>query len=143
MGTDEAQRPPEAMPPVSINFPVLIHRIHRGEELTQKPLIVYGFGGRPIDFSNVFFPGNLAACETCHLPGAYDLPLPGNAQPTIITQAGKAISTTPPIRSACTSCHDTGAVAGHAELMTTTNGIETCDVCHGAGKEFDVTAVHH
>jgi OmcA/MtrC family decaheme c-type cytochrome len=58
-GTDEAQRPAEAMPPTSINFRVLIHRIHRGEEANQ-PLQVYGFGNNLIDFGEVRFPGNLA-----------------------------------------------------------------------------------
>ncbi|MBI5293364.1 MAG: OmcA/MtrC family decaheme c-type cytochrome [Chloroflexi bacterium] len=140
-GTDEARRPAEAMPPTSINFRVLIHRLHRGEE-ANNPLVVYGFGGRPIDFGNVIFPGNLAACQTCHVAGTYGLPLPGGVQPTTVTQAGKVISTTLPIRSVCTACHDSTAASGHVELQTTGSGIETCAVCHGAGREFDVTKVH-
>ncbi len=139
--TDEERRPPEAMPPATVNFRVMVHRIHRGEELVS-PYIVYGFGGNPIDFSTIFFPGNLADCETCHLPGAYDLPLPGGVLPTTVTQAGRVISTTLPIRSVCTACHDSAAVTGHVELMTTPNGLETCEVCHGVGKEFDVIKVH-
>ena len=142
MATDEVRRPAEAMPPTSINFRVLIHRIHRGEELAQKPFIVYGFGGQPIDFSNIFFPGNLAACETCHLPGTYDLPLPGGVESTTVLQAGQVVSSTQPIRSVCTACHDSTAVSGHIELATTATGLETCEVCHGAGREFDVTKVH-
>ncbi|HLE28783.1 MAG TPA: hypothetical protein VI793_11740, partial [Anaerolineales bacterium] len=141
MGTDEAQRPKEVMPPTSINFRVLVHRIHRGEEATE-PLQVYGFGGQRIDFSGVVFPGNLAACETCHLPGTYDLPLPRAVQSTIVTQAGKTVSTLLPTRSVCTACHDSTAAAGHAELQTTASSVETCEVCHGPGREFDVTAVH-
>ncbi|MEK7275812.1 MAG: OmcA/MtrC family decaheme c-type cytochrome, partial [Chloroflexota bacterium] len=141
MGTDEANRPPEAMPPTSINFRVLIHRLHRGEEATQ-PLIVYGRNGRLFDFSNIIFPGNLAACQTCHVAGSYDLPLPGGVQSTTITQAGQAVSATLPIRSVCTACHDSAPVAGHVELMTTGSGVETCEVCHGAGSEFDVIRVH-
>ncbi len=142
MGTDEARRPAEAMPPTTINFRVLIHRIHRGEE-ANNPLVVYGFGGRPIDFGEVVFPGNLAACQTCHLPGTYDLPLPSGVQPTTITQDGQVVSTILPIRSVCTACHDSVPVAGHVELMTTASGLETCEVCHGVGAEFDVTRVHH
>lgn len=141
VATDEARRPPEAMPPTSINFRVLIHRIHRGEEAAQ-PLVVYGFGSQPIDFSAVIFPGDLAACQTCHLPGTYGVPLPRGIQPTTVTQAGNVISSTLPIRAVCTSCHDSTPVAGHVELQTTVSGIETCEVCHGAGSEFDVTAVH-
>jgi OmcA/MtrC family decaheme c-type cytochrome len=142
MGTDEARRPPEAMPPTSINFRVLIHRLHRGEE-ANNPLVVYGFGGTPIDFGEVIFPGDLAACQTCHLAGTYDLPLPGGVLPTTVTQAGQVISATLPIRSVCTACHDSVPVAGHVELMTTASGLETCEVCHGVGREFDVTRVHH
>ncbi len=139
MGTDEARRPAEAMPPTSINFRVLIHRIHSGAEAAK----IYGFGGRLIDFSEVFFPGDLAACQTCHVAGTYGLPLAKGIQPTTITQAGKVISTTLPTRSICTACHETNAAGGHVELMTTDSGIETCEVCHGAGREFDVTRVHH
>ena len=137
--TDDARRPADAMPPASINFRVMVHRIHQGANLSQ-PYIIYG--GQPADFSDIVFPGNLAACQTCHLPGTYGLPLPKVVQPTLITQAGKVVSTISPIRSVCTACHDSKATAGHAELQTTAAGLETCEVCHGAGKEFDVTQVH-
>jgi OmcA/MtrC family decaheme c-type cytochrome len=141
MATDEAQRPAEEMPPTSINFRVLIHRIHKGAEAAQ-PAVVYGFGGTPHDFSSVEFPGNLANCENCHLPGSYDLPLPSGVQPTVVSQAGSEVSSTLPIRSVCTACHDNEAAAGHVELMTTSDGTETCEVCHGSGKDFDVVSVH-
>ncbi len=52
------------------------------------------------------------------------------------------MSTTLPIRSVCTACHDSAAAGGHIELQTTASGMETCEVCHGAAKEFDVTRVH-
>jgi OmcA/MtrC family decaheme c-type cytochrome len=127
------------MPPASINLRVMVHSIHQGANLSQ-PYIIYG--GQPADFSDIVFPGNLAACQTCHLPGTYGLPLPKVVQPALITQAGKVVSTISPIRSVCTACHDSKATAGHAELQTTAAGLETCEVCHGAGKEFDVTQVH-
>ena len=130
------------MPPTSINFRVLIHRIHRGEEATQ-PAVIYGYNGKPVSFADVVFPGDLADCQTCHLPGTYLLPLANGVQPTVIQQAGSLVSSTPPIRSVCTSCHDTEAVASHAELQTTTSGVETCEVCHGQGKDYDVASVHH
>lgn len=139
--TDEAQRPAEELPPASINFRRLIHQVHRGEEATN-PLMVYGFGGSLHDFSHVVFPGELNRCQNCHVSGSYDLPLPSGVQPTIITQGGTVVSDILPVRSVCTSCHDTTAVAGHAELQTTATDIETCEVCHGSGREFDVTAVH-
>jgi OmcA/MtrC family decaheme c-type cytochrome len=141
--SDEEVRPEEEMPPTSINFRVLIHRIHRGAELTQQPYIVYGFNGSVHDFSNLMFPGNLGNCQNCHLPNTYGLPLPAGVQPTTVFQDGTVVSSVLPIRSACNACHDTTAATGHAELQTTTSGIETCDVCHGAGSEFDVYTVHN
>jgi OmcA/MtrC family decaheme c-type cytochrome len=139
--TDEARRPEEAMPPASINFRTLIHGLHSGGQLTD-PLVVYGFGGREYDFSHVVFPGNLASCQTCHVPGSYGLPFARGLQPTTVSQDGALVDSTLPIRSTCTSCHDSEPVAGHAELQTTASGIETCAVCHGPGKESDVIKVH-
>lgn len=142
LATDEAQRPEEAEgPPTSINFRWLIHRLHRGAEASD-PLQVYGFGNSLHDYSHVEFPGNLSNCENCHVPGSYGLPLPDGTQPTVITQDGAVVSSVPPARSVCTACHDSPAVGGHAELQTTTGGIETCQVCHGNGREFDVFAAH-
>ncbi len=133
--TDEARRTKETMPPTSINLRVMIHRIHSGEELTQKPYTVAN-----ANFSNVVFPGNLAACLTCHKAGTFGLPT--GTTPTIVTQANQVVSTSSPIRAVCTSCHDSKPASGHLDLMTTSTGIETCQVCHGAGKEFDVAKVH-
>jgi OmcA/MtrC family decaheme c-type cytochrome len=140
--SDEVVRPEEAMPPTTIHFKVLIHRLHRGEELAQKPYIVYGFQGSVHDFSGLRFPGNLANCETCHLSTTYDLPLPAGVQPTIVTQDGEIVTSILPVQAACTACHDSEAVVGHAELQTSPSGLETCAVCHGPGKEFSVTEVH-
>ena len=126
------------MPPVSINFPVLIHKVHRGSEAAQ-PLVVYGGGGLIADFSSVEFPGNLAACETCHLKGSYVLPLPAGIHPTFIQDFQSIL----PNRAICTSCHDNPEMNGHAELSTTSAGIETCLTCHGPGKQFDVATSHH
>lgn len=140
--TDEVVRPEEVMPPTSVHFKVLIHKIHLGEERAQKPYIVYGFNGSLHDFTELRFPGELNECETCHLPGTYGLPLPSGVQPTIVTQGDELVSTLLPVQAACTACHDSTAVLGHTELQTTDSGIETCEVCHGQNREFDVNEVH-
>src|SRR5690606_6425980 len=60
--TDEPRRPnvdAETNPPASIDFDFLIHRIHRGEDLTED-YIVYGFGNTPHEWSHVVFPNDLA-----------------------------------------------------------------------------------
>jgi OmcA/MtrC family decaheme c-type cytochrome len=139
--SDEARRPAEAMPPVSIAFKSLIHRIHNGKTASQ-PVIYYGFGGNQYDFSQVIFPGNLAECQTCHLPNTYGLPLPGGVQPTTLTEAGELLSITGAITATCSTCHDSQPAAGHIELATTASGVETCQVCHGSGREYDVYRVH-
>jgi OmcA/MtrC family decaheme c-type cytochrome len=139
--SDEARRTDEVMPPEPINLKSLVHRIHKGKSASQ-PVIFYGFGGNAYDFSNVIFPGNLAQCQTCHLPNTYGLPLPAGVQPTTLSQAGEVLSITGSIAATCSSCHDTQPVAGHIELATTESGVETCQVCHGPGKEKDVYRVH-
>jgi len=133
--TDETRRTKETMPPTSINLRVMIHRIHSGETLTQQPYTIAG-----ADFSNVAFPGNRAACLTCHKAGTFGLPT--GTTPTIVKQADQVISTSSPIRAACTSCHDSKPTSGHLDIMTSSTGIETCAVCHGVGKQFDVNKVH-
>lgn len=138
--TDEVRRPEDAMPPVSVNFPLIIHNIHRGEEANQ-PLLVYGFGSSLHDYSEVRFPNDVANCTNCHLEGTYNTLLDGNL-PTIITQGDSVISVEQANSAVCTSCHDTLPAEGHAELQTTDSGIETCAVCHGVGREFDITNAH-
>jgi OmcA/MtrC family decaheme c-type cytochrome len=139
--TDEARRPADAMPPVSINFRSLIHRIHRGEEAVQ-PLQVYGFGDQLYDYGRVAFPSDLVVCETCHLPNTYTMSGAAGFQPTIITQAGEVVDIIPPIQTVCIACHDNQAASGHAKLETTDDNIEACQVCHGQGREFDVSDAH-
>jgi OmcA/MtrC family decaheme c-type cytochrome len=141
--TDEEMRPAEEMPPQTVHFKVMVHRIHTGEELVDtKPHIIYGFGGSIHDFSEVRFPGDRRNCEKCHEPGSNLLPLPSGVLPTTITQEGEPVATTLPIVAACTACHDTAEAKAHAALQTTADGEETCAVCHGQGKDFDVATVH-
>ena len=53
----------------------MIHRIHRGEDLTRD-FTIFGFGGTPNNFNEVGFPGDRRACTTCHVDSTYQLPLP-------------------------------------------------------------------
>lgn len=140
--SDEAVRPPEAMPPTTIDFKVLIHRIHNGEDRAQSPYIVYGFQSSVHDYTEARFPGDLARCETCHLPGTNNMAQLSGGLPTLISQAGDVVETLWPIQAVCTACHDSLPVVGHSALQTTTSGIETCEVCHSPGSEFDITNAH-
>ncbi len=65
----------------SINFNLLVHRIHDGVNVVPaggKPFIVVGCGGSHNDFSGVLFPGMspsgsapyLQDCSLCHVNGS-------------------------------------------------------------------------
>jgi OmcA/MtrC family decaheme c-type cytochrome len=142
--TDQAQRPASANPPQSINFPVLIHRIHTGDSAPAggqlTPFVVYGFNGGKNDFSDVRFPGDLRNCEKCHVNDSQDLPLPSTRLPVQNPQA--FYSPMGPASAACTACHLTKSTAAHTQLMTSPTLGESCDVCHGTGASFSVDQVH-
>jgi len=140
----------------TINFRVLIHKIHRGENLAQQPYIVYGFGLPPknytaIDFGTVLFPGNLQDCQTCHVPSSYLIPpYPGPALPTEESHVKAEGSTvikvidgyTQPITSVCLSCHDSDSAIAHAITNTVPGDGEACAVCHAEGRIAAVSTVH-
>ena len=79
----------------TIDFKVMIHKIHRGEDLPSvqggSPYYIVGFQNAVVDFSDVVFPQDIRNCTTCH-----------NS-----SQAPGAVSWyTNPSAAACTSCHD-------------------------------------
>jgi OmcA/MtrC family decaheme c-type cytochrome len=138
----------------TIHLKALLHRIHSGELLTQKPYIVYGFGQAPAnytphDFGDVRFPRDRRDCAACHVGGSQLVPLPSDVLPTRTSVAsGSGVNdetptgSLPATASACLSCHDAETFAVHAALNTTVDGVETCSVCHGDGKIADVAEVH-
>lgn len=130
----------------SIDFKHMIHKIHTGENLTQQPYIVYGFGSAANDFGEVLFPGNRADCATCHVNGSQLLPLDAGLLPTRVSAISSGVEvvsgSVPPITDACTSCHDDAAVMAHAQTNTTAGGAEACAVCHGEGSIAAVSEVH-
>ena len=143
-GTDQAQRPASAGPPVSIDFPVLVHRIHQGEESAaggqMTPYVVYGFGGSRNDFSDVRFPGDLRDCAKCHVNNSQLLPLPAGRVAVVNPQAW--YSPMGPTAAACTACHTQRSTGAHASINTSPALGESCDVCHGTGADFAVDKVH-
>lgn len=151
----------------SVDFKVMIHKIHSGEELTVQPYVLGGFplpslanpAGTPIDFGEVRFPGDRRDCLTCHASDP-DLPLaagllPVKSEDLTCTEdpfadgdsycATRVVSATyfvPPESAACTACHDGTATAAHAEIMTTVMGVESCATCHARGSAFGIDLVH-
>ncbi len=142
--TDAARRPASAAPAQSIDFPVLIHRLHTGDEAEaggqMTPFIVYGFGGSRNDFSDVRFPGDLRDCGKCHVNASHVPPLPDTR--IAVNNPRAFINPTPPVTAACTACHTAKDASAHAFLMTSATLGESCAVCHGQGAAFGVDKEH-
>jgi OmcA/MtrC family decaheme c-type cytochrome len=144
MATNPADK---AAPPQGINFNLLVHRIHTGENLPpDRPYIVVGFGGSHNDFSDVRYPAmyptgataDTATCSMCHVNSSeQNLPLGKN--PTVDPQG--PINPDQAIAAACTGCHVTSATASH--VLSNTNSLgEACPVCHAQGSAYAVGQVH-
>jgi len=145
----------------TVDFRVMIHKIHAGENLTQE-YVLAGFGGTLHDFSETRYPADLDNCAMCHVGETYQLPLGEELEPSRLeirtcTEDPSADTNTTcdsanwiidevillqPERAVCTSCHDSAATDAHAQIMTTAMGVESCATCHGPGSGLDVEAVH-
>jgi OmcA/MtrC family decaheme c-type cytochrome len=152
--TDAARRPgavvaaDKALPPQGINFNLLVHRIHTGENLLadNRSYVVVGFGGSHNDFSDVRYPamsptgaaGDTRNCSMCHVNGSeQNLPTGRNA---VLDPQGP-INPIQPIASACTACHVKISTASHALTQTSVLG-ESCETCHGTDDTAAVGKVH-
>lgn len=128
---------------VTVEFRQMLHKIHMGKELTKaKTYTVMGFGNPPSahTYEEVGFPpwpGGVKHCDKCHGAGSDSW-----KEPAIREHTDDTVLPVRTWRTACTSCHDADAVAAHANQQTDANGVESCSVCHGAGKEFAVDLKH-
>jgi OmcA/MtrC family decaheme c-type cytochrome len=142
--TDVARRPASAGAAMSVDFPVMIHRIHQGETSAagghMTPYIVYGFNASVNDYSHVIYPGDLRNCETCHVNGSQNLPVAAGRTNVVSPRAW--FSPMGPASSACTACHTGRSTAAHVSVNTSATFGESCDVCHGVNSEFAVEKVH-
>jgi hypothetical protein len=148
--TDASVRPAAQAPAQSIDLPVLIHRLHFGDEGTAlaadeppvqfTPFIIYGFRGSVNDFSDVRFPGDLKDCAKCHVNDSQQLPVP--ATRIAVNSPRAFINPAPPITAACTACHIELDASAHASTNTSPTLGEACAVCHGPDAAFSVDAVH-
>ncbi len=146
--TDFSQRPPNQTAQ-TINFAVMVHRIHDGVNVVAdggKPYTVAGFGGSTHDFSGVLFPAmgpagdtkDLKNCSLCHVNGSeQNLPIGLNQ---VVDPQGW-INPIQATASACSGCHAAKDASAHFASNTSTLG-EACTVCHAAGAQFAVDAMH-
>jgi OmcA/MtrC family decaheme c-type cytochrome len=153
--TDPAER---TKPPQAVNFNLMIHRIHTGENLQSynRDYTIVGFGGSINPFDEVRYPamapngrtGDTRNCTMCHNSGtAYNLPLGKNT----VTDPQGPMNPDPAISAACTGCHAGMPTASHAMANTSAMG-ESCQACHatgavgtgynGSGLNFAVDKVH-
>ncbi len=119
----------------TINLPVFIHKIHRGEELTLKGGT---YSGIPQPYETTY-PQDIRNCTKCHRQGA------NNAAPM-------ADNWKIPSRRACGACHDD--VTFLDPLVTPTppgrrvhtggplGDDRTCMTCHASGSLAAVDAAH-
>jgi OmcA/MtrC family decaheme c-type cytochrome len=135
--TDIARRPAGQGPAEGIDFSLLIHRIHAGN-LQSREFTIYGFGSAAINFNGIVFPGEIANCQNCHLPGTNTVPVRAKLDKT---DPRGWLNPVKPTTAACTGCHVTVEAASHALANTSALG-ESCAACHGEGKDFAVSAVH-
>jgi OmcA/MtrC family decaheme c-type cytochrome len=116
----------------SVNFPVLIHKIHMGARLPSVvaggKYQIIGNAQRVFDYSDNAFPANVQNCQVCHDPAS------GAAQSDAWLNANS---------TACGACHDnvnfrTGEGHGLGGVQVSDAG---CPVCHApdTGREFDVS----
>ena len=120
----------------SVDFKVLVHKIHMGHELTKE----YTFGNRV--YAETRYPAQRTNCEKCHEEGTYNAPSKGVAHTIIKNASDVVIADLTPTTAACTACHDTDGALSHTQSETGTPGVEACGVCHGPFRSEAVDVVH-
>jgi OmcA/MtrC family decaheme c-type cytochrome len=135
--TDVSRRPAAQAPAESIDFALMIHRIHAGD-LQSRDYTIYGFGNTPHNYNLVRFPGEIANCTNCHLAGTFTVPVDA-----VLDKSDPRgfLNPVKPASGACLGCHTSLDAASHALANTSALG-ESCGACHGEGKDASVSRVH-
>jgi hypothetical protein len=136
-----------ATPGESVEFRVMLHKIHRGVDLAKASSYAvagFGAGAYPNNFSTLGFgdvefpamPEGVKDCAVCHgASDAWRAPA-DRTHPTAATAPARSWGV------ACGSCHDSDAAAAHLDVMTSSLGAESCAVCHDSGRDLSTTLAH-
>jgi len=157
-----AAAPYNTQPPQGINFSLMVHRLHDGVNAAinpggppKNPYIVIGHGSSPDNFSGILFPVMSPAgeatymqnCQVCHTQvngtNTEEI-LPIGLNPVQDPQGWIQAATGNPVQptsAACSGCHVSVGESAHFLANTDVLG-ESCNVCHAAGAQFAVDAVH-
>jgi hypothetical protein len=130
---------PEAPEPDTIDFRVMIHKLHNARELSVvKEGGTYDLSGD--DYSTGLLPampGEAKNCANCHATDAWKNP----AERSDVRIWMKT----------CGSCHDSAIAQAHISINTVgtvttgdpaTNAVEACSTCHGPDTQYAVDKVH-
>jgi OmcA/MtrC family decaheme c-type cytochrome len=107
----------------TVDFPILIHKIHMGEKLANGYVII-GNNNSVNDFSHVVFPQDQRNCQTCHQESDADTPQASNWRLL-------------PYQRPCGACHDTvnfQTGENHAGIAASD---DQCVTCHGPTSTID------
>jgi hypothetical protein len=79
-------------------------------------------------------PGGTSQCVRCHGNDAWKAPAARvHASATSLVKTWGVV---------CGSCHDSAAAGAHISANTSSFGVESCEVCHGPGRDFAVEKSH-
>ena len=141
----------KAKPNQSVDFALMIHKIHTGERMHEwnRDYTVIGYGGNVYRFDHVRYPGlapngqagHTADCSMCHVNGSENLPLAGEGSRNQVIDPQGPLNPVGRITAACTGCHQSPPAASHALANTTQLG-ESCSACHGTNSEFSIQKSH-
>ncbi len=153
--TDASVRPQatvaaqQKLPPQSVNFSLMVHRIHDGVNMLADggSYTVIGYKGSVNDFSTTLYPQmsvtgdatDTQNCTVCHVNDSEaNLPVGLN---NVVNPQGW-INPEGATAAACSGCHVAKDAAAHFKAMTDPSLGESCTVCHQTGAAYDVDQVH-
>jgi OmcA/MtrC family decaheme c-type cytochrome len=127
-----------------INFAVLVHSIHFGNNLAAAGA-TYKIG--TTDFSDVRFPAfsltgrpnDTTNCSLCHVNNSETVfPIGKN----VVKTPHSLMDPSPATTAACGACHVTRSNMAHMASQTDPKFGESCDVCHDINGQFNVQKEH-